>query len=482
MDSNHRRQWVEDFCVTRVSRIVKHGLIINTQTRYRSIAFFCLVFLGSTSALHWIYRHFQADLLVAKEQTIESYTRAIAYSANNAELWWVRGRLHHYGFERNNLTAAVQDYRRALSLNPRIGQAWIDLADCLEREGNPAGAEESFQNALKVWTYSPIVHWQAGNYYLTHGNLEKMYRHFRTAIDYDTSKLDIALRVSYQVEPDPSRILSRLVPDKMATNLNALAFFIAHDEMTIAGIAWARLIRNHLPEKPLMDLSVAFPYIDALLSKNRIEDAYRVWLESREKFTPQRGTVRPETQLRTDSMPNPAKNIVWNGSFEDEILDGGFDWRQQKTDGADIQIDSALHEEGSKSLRVTFHGVNIHFSHLSQILPISKAGNYQFQYYLKTENLTTDQRPYFTIESFPVPQDTLLQTDAFPSLSAWEKHSYSFKVNPGTKAIKLSLRRSPSERFDSQITGSLWLDNVAIDVEKPPFAQEKKSTHDSFQN
>jgi hypothetical protein len=461
---------------------IQQVLRINTHTRFRRIAFTFLVLLGSAPTIYCIYRHFQADLLVAKEQSIESYSRALTYDGNNAELWWVRGRLHHYSFERNNLSAAIQDYRHALSLNPRLGQAWMDLADCLEREGDNKGAGESIQNALKVWTYSPIVHWQAGNYYLAHKNTEGMYRHFRTAIEYDASKLDIALNIAWRSEPDPSKILLRLVPDKTAMNLSALAFFIAHDEMDTAGIIWSRLTQNSLPENRPMDASVAFPYIDSLLSKNRIEDAYRVWMEALERFTPHRGTVRSGTQIRADSMPNPKRNLVWNGSFEDAILDGGFDWRRQKTESADIQTDSAIHADGGRSIRITFHDVNINFSHLSQILPIARAGNYRLQYHLKTENLTTDQRPYFVIESFPSPQNTILQTEAFPSVSDWIKYSYSFKVNPGIQAVQLLLRRAPSEKFDSQIKGSLWLDNVAIDVEKPAFVQEKKSTHDPFEN
>jgi hypothetical protein len=467
--------------VIRRFGFMEHGLRINRHTRIRSIAFALLILLGCTSALYCIFPYFQADLLVAKEQTIESYTRAIAYDEGNAELWWVRGRLHHYNLERNNLPAAIQDYKHALSLNPRLGQAWIDLADCLEREGNDTGAEESLQNALKVWTYSPIVHWQAGNYYLTHKNMEKMYSHLRTAIEYDASKLDIALNVVWRIEPNPSKILLNLVPDKTTANLSALTFFIAHDELSLAAKAWSRLVRNSLSETPLIDSSVAFPYIDALLSKNRIEDAYRVWMESQEKFTLHRGT-RPGMQSGMDFRPNPQRNLVWNRSFEDDILDGGFDWRRQKTDNVDIQTDSSIHAEGSRSLRVTFNDVNVDFSHLSQIIPTLSAGNYRLQYHLKTENLTTDQRPYLMIEGFPGSQNIILQTDFFPTVSEWGKYSFSFKVSPGTKAVKLSLRRSPSEKFNSLIKGSLWLDDVMITVENQTFAQEKKSVHGTIAN
>jgi len=197
-----------------------------------------------------------------------------------------------------------------------------------------------------------------------------------------------------------------------------------------------------------------------------------VWLESRKKFVPHFETARPGPQLKTDSTTAPPVNHVWNGSFEDDISDGGFDWRRKKTDGADIQFDYAIREKGRRSLRVTFHGTNIHFSHLSQVIPLTGPGEYRLQYHLKTENLTTDQRPYFTIESFPGSPETILHTEVFPGTSEWGECSFPFRVHAGTKAVKLSLRRSPSKKFDSQIQGSLWLDDIAVNIDKQPSAEE----------
>ncbi len=458
-------QSLEDYRVIRRFECVHGSLHINTHTLLRKIAFSCAVILLCASALYWIYGPLHADLLVAREKTFESFTRAIDSDGNNSEYWWIRGRLRHYGFEQNNLPAAIRDYRRALSLNPRLGQAWVDLASCLEQEGDHRGAEESLKNALKVWTYSPIVHWQAGNYYLTHGNPEKMYRHFRTAIDYDAGKLDIALQVAWRADPDPAKILLRLVPDKMEANRKALGFFVARGEMDHAGIAWSRLMRNQIPEDSQMHLSAVFPYIDALLSKSRIQDAYRVWLEARKKFVFHLETARAGTQLSTPFKAPSATNLVWNGSFEEDISDGGFDWRRQRSDGADLQFDHTVRYSGRRSLRITFQGANIQFSHLSQIIPLPAPGEYRLQYYLRTENLTTDQKPYFTVESLPASSETVLSTEAFPGTSEWRKYSVVFKAHTGVNAVKLSLRRSLSKKFDSRIQGSLWLDDVAVDID-----------------
>jgi hypothetical protein len=464
--------------VTRIIRCVKHVIVIGTDTRFRRIVFSCLVLLATAPLFYRCYCHFRADLLAQREKTVAGYTRAIAYDIDNAELWWIRGRLRHYSPGASDLPAAIQDYERALSLNPRLGQAWMDLADCQERMGNFPKAEKSIQRALEVWTHSPIVQWQAGNFYLLHGNLEKMYKCFRTAIDYDPSKLDIALQVTWKADPDRSRILSMLVPDRIETNLRSLAFFVDHGELDLARPAWERFLQNRLPAGFSTSVSAAFPYIDALLARNRAEDAYRVWVESLDKNVMNRGRPRSGQQFAADSATDPTANLVWNGSFEDEILNGGFDWRQQETDGAEIRIDRTVHVDGLRSLKVTFNRSNIDFAHLSQILSTPTAGTYRLQYSLKTLNLTTDQRPCFSIESSPHPRDIILNTESFPSLSSWRKYSVPFKVRPGIKAVKLSLRRSPSEKFDNKIQGSLWLDSIAIHLDNPRSGTAREKTDD----
>jgi tetratricopeptide (TPR) repeat protein len=468
--------------VTQILRLFRRVVLIDTDTRFRSIAFSCLVILGAMPVIYRGYCHFRADLLAEHEQTITGYSRAITYDADNAKLWWIRGRLRHYSLGPSDLPAAVQDYERALSLNPHLGQAWLDLADCQEHLGNLPRAEECLQKALKVWAYSPTVHWQAGNYYLLRGNLERMYEHFRAAIDYDNTRLDIALQVAWKADPEHSRVLLMLVPDKMPANLGSLAFFIAHDEMELARMSWERFLHNHFPEGFSGGISLVFPYIDALLAKNRIEEASGVWVESWDKNALHNGELLVGQKLAVNSRTDPTVNLVWNGSFENQILDGGFDWRRQETDEANVQIDEAVHVDGLRSLKVTFNNTNIDFSHLSQILPTPSAGNYWLQYYLKTQNLTTDQRPYFVIESFPRSQGIIMQTESFPSLSSWKRYSFAFKVNPDTKAVKLSLRRSPSEKFDSQIQGLLWLDDVAIRVDNLQSETAKKSIENSSEN
>ena len=271
------------------------------------------------------------------------------------------------------MSQAIGDYQVALSLNPRLSRAWLDLADCYEQTKRYDEAEAALNNALLTHTYSPITRWQAGNFFLRRGNLPRMYDCFKMAIEYDPEKFGIATETAWKVDTDHAAILQKLVPDKLPENLSYFDFLVTRNELDLARVAWERALKNDLPTEVEFKVSSSFRYIDRLLAKNRVEEAERVWDEALQKAGSGLRDTRIITQEPRAGGSGPL-NLVWNGSFENEILQGGFDWRFP--DLRDVQFASDLNNcmEGLKCLRVTFGGANIRFSHLSQIVPIPCSG------------------------------------------------------------------------------------------------------------
>lgn len=441
---------------------VMEGFItLDTGTLLRRVIFTVIILALASPAIYRGYRIYRADRIIRAEQTFESYSRALRYDPANATLWWHRGRLRHYSVGVVDLSQAVRDYQEALSLNPRLSQAWVDLADCYERTGRYADAEAALDEALATHTYSPVTRWQAGNFFLRRGDLPRMYECFKMASEYDPEKLGIAVDIAWKVDADHAGILQKLVPDRLSANLSYFNFLVSRDELDLARAAWERALKNDIPPESEFKVSSSFGYVDRLLAKSRVEEAERVWDEALQKAgTGLRDTriVKEEPGARASGPPN----LVWNGSFEYEILRGGFDWRYPGIPDVQFQIDLNNCMEGLKCLRVTFGDTNITFSHLRQIIPVPSPGSYVLDFYLRTEGLTTDQTPYVSIQGYPEGSGASLRTDHFPESTMWKKMSCPFLVKENCKAIQLVLRRDPSSKFDNQIKGSLWLDAISI--------------------
>ena len=415
-------------------------------------------------AIHLAYRIAMAEYPVRTYGDLESYNRAVRLDPANGEYWWMRGRFRHFDPASIDLKDAIADYEHALELNPRLGTAWLDLADAYERNGQGKKAEAAIQNALCVHTYSPSARWQAGNFYLLRGNLLKMYECFKMAGEYDPEKLRSALQLVWKVDPDRSRIETQLIPQNLPSCLIYLNFLVERDELDLAKGAWERCIQMPIPERFQYTASHVFPLIDHMLSGNRVKEAFQVWQQAlqkgKERLIDNRAIYDPR---ESSGLPGrDVINLVWNGSYEKEMLNGGFDWRYYEIPEVELQTDQSAHHDGSKSLRLDFAPNNIGYSHLYQIVPIPASGMYRLEYYAKTEALTSDQRPYFAIYAYPENAPPLLQTEMLPASSSWEKYTAEFNIKPGTDAVLLKLLRDVSTKLGNQIQGSLWLDQISI--------------------
>ena len=433
----------------------KSGISINTKSLGARISFSILAALLAIPAIYQSYNIFRADRIALSGETVSNYTRALQYDPSNAQLWWKRGRLYHYSVGKVELDLALQDYQTALNLNPRIGQAWVDLADIYERIGKTAEAEAALGKAFEVQPYSPLIRWQAGNFFLRRGNLPKMYECFKIACQYDVTKMRIAAELAWKIDPDPRQILQKLVPDTLPANMDYLDCLVSKDELDLAFPVWQRCLKNEIPQDYAIKPSFAFNYIYHLLAKSRVNEALQVW----------DGILRKTgsgLSVNRWKGADAGQNLVWNGSFENEILQGGLDWRYRDLPELKFQIDIENRMAGLKSLRADFGNANISGENLYQIVPIMSPGDYVLDFYIKTKDLTTDQMPYLLIQGYPEPGCASAQSSFFPSTTSWIKLSLPFIAKEGCKAVRLSLMRNKSIKIDNRINGSLWLDEIAI--------------------
>jgi choline-sulfatase len=76
---------------------------------------------------------------------------------------------------------AVQAYRLALGLHPRLAKAWLKLAEIELRAGRPAEEEKLLKEAVAAGTASAAIEARLGEVNLRRGNLEAADRHLEAA-------------------------------------------------------------------------------------------------------------------------------------------------------------------------------------------------------------------------------------------------------------------------------------------------------------
>ena len=216
-------------------------------------------------------------------------------------------------------------------------------------------------------------------------------------------------------------------------------------------------------------------YLEWLMNWSMTEESLKVWNAMVEVGAPER-----ETSLRYANFLLQNKHIteskdIWqkytgffgltNPGFEDELTGRGFDWCYWKEKDSKFEIMRVNHDtwEGDYALRVNFSGrENIEFYHVYQIITADPQAKYRLTYAWKSQGITTDQGPF--VEIYGYDKEGLYR--AGPMITGtheWSKESIEFEMPKGCRAAVVRLRRQPSNRFDSRIRGTVWLDGFRLE-------------------
>jgi len=396
-----------------------------------------LVFSGARHAIaaHW-----------AGSTDAAQWLRAAETESSNGERWYSLARYRQLDFEHSDLPLALAYYRRATSLNPGSPYYWMDLASAYESAGDIAEAEQAFRKARELYPISADAAWRFGNFLLRQGRAREAFQQIHEAVAIDSKLTEPAISVCWHSTQDIDQILKAVLPDAPDENWGAIQFFVQVREPLPAMAVWKRIAAHH-DSFPASD---AFPLLDLLIATGHVDEAGLVWNQSL-----QAGGVARESDA--------SGSVVWNGGFENDPLDGGFDWRLRPIEGVEMRWDEESLHSGRRSLRVDFDGkVNVNFENVWQYVPVSPSTNYRFSAFFRTEDLTTDSGIRFEIRDVSQPGAPARSTPNLAGSQHWTEQNLEILTSPDTRLLQIVLRRTPSDKFGNKIRGTAWIDDVVL--------------------
>jgi Tetratricopeptide repeat len=379
------------------------------------------------------------------------WLRAAEIEPNNAENWYRLGRYRQLDFEHANLPLAITYYRRAVEIDPRSAYYKLDLASALEMSGDVGEADKVYRAAQENYPISAEVSWRYGNFLLRQQRFPEAYKEIHRAVAVDPKLIPPAVSRCWRSNPDVGVLLDQVLPNTPAGDWPALAFLVEAKEGTAALAVWNRL----LTLKPSIDWRDVFPFIDMLLNQDRFEEAGSVWKQALET-------------AGLSAAGSPAGSIVFNGGFETDVLAGGFGWRQHDLPGSDFEYDTEEKHSGTRSARIAFDGSqNISYGDLVQFVLVEPRTHYRFQGFMRTDQISTDSGMRFEIRDPRRSQDLDILTPNETGTEPWTLEELDFTTGPQTHMIQIMIRRQPSARLDNKLSGTVWVDDIAVFPAKP---------------
>lgn len=351
-----------------------------------------------------------------------------------------------WNLEQRNLQRAIQDLQKATELDPRDDRLWLELAAADEELSDSPGAKQAYEMAQRDSPISPKVAWSYGSFLLRRDNFSQGFAELRQALVNDSSLEASAIFECWAVDPDASAIANQLLPPKKDYYIRAIDYFISRRQTDAALVMWSRLLMLH----QFIAMADAAGLVDDLVGANRVSEAQRVWKEA----------------LQQSGWPHDATNgdsLIFNGGFERDFVNGGFDWRELRIRGASYDFDSSVAHFGRRSLRITFDGTaNVNFQDIYQYVPVTPHSRYRFLAYLRTAGISTDTGIRFDIFDPRHPEAVQLLTPSLVGTNAWTPVQLDFESGPDTQLLEILLRRTPSTKFDDKVRGIAWVDDVSL--------------------
>ena len=271
----------------------------------------------------WVGKAYVASVL-ANRPTVDNLERAIKFDANNSDYHLRLGRVYEYSPPDLQLEKADYHFRRATQLNSYDPQTWLELAAALEFQGRIVDAGTYLRRVDLLAPNLPAYQWTIANFYLLQGNIDEAFRHFRIVLagasEYDNNVFTLA----WKTTDDAAKILQEVIPDQLPTEVRYLDFLVSGGRLNEAQAAWKRIIDGPGAFSP----DQSSPYIDSLIRAQRADEAYQVWTDLQKK-----GLIRY-------SLWPSEKNLLFNGGFEDKLLNMGFDWRIGGVEGVYAALDT----------------------------------------------------------------------------------------------------------------------------------------------
>lgn len=377
----------------------------------------------------------------------EEIRKATEWDPDNAELYAARARSLQLSFDGTDVNQVLGLYETATRLSPNRAQYWAEFGGSYELAGRAEEARRAYARAQDLFPNSPQINWKLGNFYIRAGKTHEALSAFHKTLLGDPQMRAPVFDLAQRAGIDQLDILREMIPADTASLLAYLDFLVARERLDEASQTWARLLRSGARIGP----QAVFPYLDALIRHDRVEELEAAWAAVLE---------RSHSGLRHRSFD---PNRITNGSFEDDILAGGLDWRVLPTEGVIVDVDSRAFFDGVRSLRIRFDGKhNVSYSHVLQYVPVKPNSVYRFIGYVRAQGLTTDSGPRFQICDAKDASRLSVESEPVTGTRNWSPRQLEFRTGPKTRLAVVRVARPPSRMFDNRISGTLWIDRVSL--------------------
>jgi Carbohydrate binding domain len=393
-----------------------------------------LVFGGLASA------EFLGEFFFARPSR-ESIEWAVRFQPHNAEFLDRLG--GHYAVVEFAPEKAIPAYETATSLNPSKSRYWLDLADAYQEIGDTRQQALAVQRAIAVDPRSPYVAWQAANLFAVRDTPFAL-QQIRTVLATTPHLMPSALALAWRINPDIDSTLQQVIPPDPKNYYAFLDLLMAKKETDAAAKTWDALVQLNQP----IERQAVFDYVRYLILESQVNQAVAVWHQA--------GSLTGLSAYQ----PSP-QNLIVNGDFNLDVLNGGFDWLYNKSSDVSLALDPTEVFSGRRSLKIKFDSRSIEDAGIRELVPVQANTTYDFSAYYKATDMEGAGGPRIVLQDV-YDQTIYFAGEEMKDSDDWKQAGGSFTTGSQSKLLVVRVQRVPVGR---PIRGKIWIDNLSLTTE-----------------
>jgi len=411
------------------------GLILAARACLFALLAFSIYFAARQGVAAWYFR----------KNLPQDIDAAAKWDAGNPQYPSALATLMRFYGDNPNPGPIVRLCETAVRLSPNDAHYWADLGAAYDWAGRPNDALHAFERARDLFPNSPDINWSLANFYIRAGRVDDGLRTLQKVLREGGIDDRQVFSLATHAAPDSDAVLNEVLPASAPFLIDYLNFQSTAGNIDAAKAVWARLLESRQP----FELHQAFPYLDALIHHKDLDAASQEWAELGGRFP---GQIRERTS---------AGNLVTNGDFAFEILNGGFDWRVNPVQGATVSIQQA--DSDSAGLQIEFDGSrNLEYENVLQFVRVQPRTRYQFAAQIRGRGITTDSGPRFQVFDIADMAKPFAATENLVGTFDWSTETLNFQTAPETRLLVVRLARPASSKFDNKIAGTVWIRRVSL--------------------
>jgi tetratricopeptide (TPR) repeat protein len=408
-----------------------------------------LALVGSWYAGRWYAGNVLAEYAPNMEAgAIETAQTTTELAPDDPLTHWTVAALEQQALPPEQLSDALRQYEKAVSLSPNDYRLWVDLGRAREHAGNVAGGEKALRRAVELAPFYSEPRWLLGNLLLRAGRADEAFAELHRAAEQDPRLRPQVFNMAWYVYGQDVREISRAAGNSPAARADLAIYLLGHNRLDDALGQWDGLSAAEKLEQRTAGITL----MKALLEAKRFHAALELFRD----VEPKGATGVKEEQ-------------VVNGSFEGDVGlsdDHPFDWHVHSIAQAQIGIDERYRRSGNRSLRIRFQAPSaLDFRTIGQVVVVEPATAYRLEFYVRTADLKSASTPLIQVQDGA--DGTVLGSSAPLAVgtSDWQSVTIDFKTGPKTEAVSIITGRGACESDTNTpcpIFGIVWYDDFNL--------------------